>query len=261
MEYRALAMKKQLVASLLSLFVFCCVNNVVAQDKNKWEFDATIYLWATDIGGSTSPSSELLPGGSFDIEVDDIIDNLNMTFMGGVVARKNRWSIITDVIFLGVDNDKDSTIPTSLGVPASASVGMDIDTWILGAEVGYDVVNADKGELAIVGGLRYATMDVDVTIGIQGQQVAQSQSEDLLDGVVGVRGRINLNENWYLPYYADIGAGDSDLTWQALAGIGYQFGWGDIKLVYRYLGYEMEDENLLQDLDISGFALGFTYRF
>jgi hypothetical protein len=42
-----------------------------------------------------------------------------------------------------------------------------------------------------------------------------------------------LNEHWYLPYYADIGTGDSDLTWQLFGGIGYMFNWGDIKLGYE----------------------------
>ena len=27
-----------------------------------------------------------------------------------------------------------------------------------------------------------------------------------------------------VPYYADLGAGDSDLTWQLFGGIGYRFG-------------------------------------
>ncbi len=76
-----------------------------------------------------------------------------------------------------------------------------------------------------------------------------------------MRGVINLNEQWYVPYYADIGTGDSDLTWQALAGIGYRFSWGDIKLVYRYLSYDMDDDKLLKDLDLSGPALGVVFRF
>jgi len=70
-----------------------------------------------------------------------------------------------------------------------------------------------------------------------------------------------LNEHWYLPYYADIGTGDSDLTWQLFGGIGYMFNWGDIKLGYRYLKYDQDDDKLLQDFTFDGFLLGVGFRF
>jgi len=65
-----------------------------------------------------------------------------------------------------------------------------------------------------------------------------------------------LNENWYLPYYVDIGAGDSDLSWQLFGGIGYQFNWGNIKLGYRYLKYDQDDDEFLQDFEFYGPILG-----
>ena len=252
------------VVSAVLLIVFCWAGSAAAaqgMDTDEWQFDLTLYLWATDIGGTVNPDNSVLPGGDFDIDISDIIDNLNMTFMGGFEARKNKWSFIADTIYLGVGNDKDTTLPTKLGVPVNANVDLDIDTWILSGAVGYDVIHKDKGSLAIVGGLRYATMDVDVTLDLEGRPFDQSNSEDLLDGFVGVRGVINLNEDWYIPYYADIGTGDSDLTWQVLSGLGYRFSWGDIKLVYRYLGYNLEDDRFISDLNIYGPALGVVFRF
>jgi hypothetical protein len=84
----------------------------------------------------------------------------------------------------------------------------------------------------------------------------------LWDGIVGVRGRAQLGAGqWSVPYYFDIGAGSSQLTWQALAGIAYRFGWGDVTLAYRHLYYDQEDDKLLQDFEFSGPALGATFRF
>ena len=131
----------------------------------------------------------------------------------------------------------------------------------------YDVIQDSRGTVAVVGGARYLTADVDVTLGAQGPlNLASplrsvSSSASYIDGFVGVRGFIKLGEHWYLPYYADIGTGESELTWQALAGVGYRFSWGDIKLVYRYLGYDFGDDNRLQNLAISGPALGIGIRF
>ena len=41
-----------------------------------------------------------------------------------------------------------------------------------------------------------------------------------------------------LPYKRDVGTGNSDLTYQALAGVAYGFRWGILSLTYRYLFYD-----------------------
>lgn len=48
-----------------------------------------------------------------------------------------------------------------------------------------------------------------------------SQTERMYDAIVGVRGSYRFGDTgrWRVPYYADVGAGDSDLTWQAMTGL------------------------------------------
>ena len=41
--------------------------------------------------------------------------------------------------------------------------------------------------------------------------------------VVGFKGNVQLDEDWYVPFYYDVGKGDSELTYQAFAGINYSF--------------------------------------
>jgi len=79
-----------------------------------------------------------------------------------------------------------------------------------------------------------------------------SLSGSVWDGVVGIRGRANLQGNWYLPYYADIGTGQSDLTWQLLGGFGYKYNWGDMALAYRHLEWEFDTDVPLMDVNFSG---------
>ena len=67
--------------------------------------------------------------------------------------------------------------------------------------------------------------------------------------------------NWYIPYYFDIGTGNSDLTWQGMLGVSYRFGWGEIMLSYRYLYYDMDESKLFEDLTFKGPALGLMIRF
>jgi len=62
-------------------------------------------------------------------------------------------------------------------------------------------------------------------------------------------------------YYLDAGTGDSDLTWNAMAGLGYGFGWGELLFAYRHLEYDQPDNKLLQDFSFSGPGFGARFTF
>jgi hypothetical protein len=81
------------------------------------------------------------------------------------------------------------------------------------------------------------------------------------DGIIGLRGEVRFGESsGFMPYYADIGAGSNSSTWQALLGVGYRFGWGDVVLVVRSLSYDFTDDTQLH-LRMTGPALGASFRF
>ena len=88
-----------------------------------------------------------------------------------------------------------------------------------------------------------------------------SLSTDIWDGVVGIRGFYNLSDRWFVPYRVDIGTGDSEFTWHAFAGIGYRFDSFKLLLAYRYLEWEFEDGEVLDDLQVSGPAIGALFTF
>ena len=64
-----------------------------------------------------------------------------------------------------------------------------------------------------------------------------------------------------LTYYADMGAGDSDPTWQASASVSYRFDKVDAVLGYRYLDYEFDDSGFIDNLNIGGPSAGVKFRF
>ena len=86
----------------------------------------------------------------------------------------------------------------------------------------------------------------------------------LLDGFVGFRYSNMFAESWSWAIRADIGAGDSDSVWNALAGLWYTFGSNQqfsLILAYRILQMEYEEmegntrTNI--EMGMSGPALGF----
>jgi hypothetical protein len=112
----------------------------------------------------------------------------------------------------------------------------------------------------------HANWTLSATFTNQGATLARqgsvSQTANIVDGIVGVRGRLNLGgSRWYLPYYADIGGRTSEYTMQASAGMAYAARWGDIQLSYRYLTYQMGGSELIQRLTFTGPMLSALFRF
>lgn len=83
------------------------------------------------------------------------------------------------------------------------------------------------------------------------------------DGIIGVKGRyaFGANREWVVPFYAEVGTGQSDLTWQVAAGIGYAFRWGEVVAMWRYLDYEMKSDKRIEDVNLNGPMLGMTFRW
>ena len=101
----------------------------------------------------------------------------------------------------------------------------------------------------------------DVAVGPFGPwRESFKESGDIVDGIVGVRGRTALSDKWYMNYLADIGAGGSDLTRQALVGLNYRFSKVNAAFGYRYLTWE-RNNNTFDDLDLSGPYAGDKVQF
>lgn len=87
-------------------------------------------------------------------------------------------------------------------------------------------------------------------------------SGNVRDAILGIRGVLHLSDQWYLRYYADIGTGQSDLTWQLGGGIGYRINdrWNAAAL-YRHLRWDFELDTALDHLEFSGPMIGAGFRF
>ena len=111
-----------------------------------WKFTTDIYLYGAGVGGETKS------GGDVDIGFDTLIKDLKMGFMGGFGARKGKWSLMADVIYLDVsqDNSGQLTLPGSINVATSSTV--ELKGWIVTPYVGYNLIDAEKGSLDVIGG-------------------------------------------------------------------------------------------------------------
>jgi hypothetical protein len=261
-----------LVGVIFLLMMFWGVSSVAANTTSPadtWQSEFTLYGWLPSIDGSLKYDVPPDYGDNVSVDASDIQENLNFVFMGNLESRYNKISLAADLIYMDISNSKNTVVNVGpgQGVPLNVSGGLSLSAWVITAIAGYDLLQDDRMRVALIGGLRYLTLDADTDIAINGPAPPTpppahlSDSEDFWDGIIGVKGAFMLNENWYIPYYADVGAGDSELTWQLYAGIGYLFSWGDIKLGYRFLEYDLGDDKFVQDLKFYGPLLGIGFRF
>jgi hypothetical protein len=264
-------------------------------DPDAYRFALTPYIWLPTInaninypvsslpnGGSGGPSG-LAPDGSLNSEIgpNDYLSKLNFALMLNGEVRRGPWSATFDYIGIkatGLGSRVNSfkpfdrpDIPVSNSVNTSTTSTIRTTLWTLTA--GYELIANDRMSLDGFAGARFGNLDTTVDWSLSAQitlpnsnrvfarQGTASNSRNLSDGIVGVRGRYRFSEQWSMPYYLDVGAGSSQFTWQAMLGASYTFGWGDVIVAYRHLSMTSDESKSVTNFELSGPMIGATFRF
>jgi hypothetical protein len=248
--------------------------HAVAQAADDWKFSATVYGWFPDIGGHTRFASG--PGGTIDVDISTILDHLKMTGQASLEVRKGQWGAFTDLVYLDVGESGSQTRGLEINgqpIPAGVTAAIDLDLkslfWTLGGT--YRLVDSESAAFDILLGARLASFKPAMRWEFSGNfgpvtppplTGNREESIDLWDAIIGVRGRLAFgpDHKWMVPFHFDVGTGDSDVTWQAMIGLAYSFGWGDLGVAWRYLDYDLKS-GPITDMNFNGPALGATFRW
>jgi hypothetical protein len=250
-------------------------GSAAAQSQaDELSFRATIYGWFPGISGTTEfPSGG--SGPSIEVNAKDLLENLKMAFMGTFEVQSGKWGGLVDWFYADVGADKSGTrdfvihgqtLPSGL----TANLSLDVKTNIVTLAGTYSFVNSPSYSTGLVFGARMLSMDQTLNWAFNGTGplgLARSGTAEISttnwDGIVGVRGRARFgaDKRWFVPYYGDIGTGNSKFTWQAMLGVGYSFGWGDLIAAWRYLDYEFKSGDPIQSITFNGVAVGASFRF
>jgi len=275
-------MKRALGAVAAALVMLGTAPGAYAQShEDRWTFALTPYVWLPNINGTLKYSVPPGASGSPDVSTgpNNYLQNLQHVLMLAGEARRDKWSIHADAIYLDFADQASNVKAVNFGGPVvgtslNSSTSSSLKGFLWTLDGGYAFVETPRVTLQALGGVRYLTIrassDWQLSATVSGPGAGQvfpasgsiSQRADLWDAIVGVRGQVRLGEGrWSLPYYLDAGTGSSRITWQALVGASYAFGWGDVVLAYRTLSYDQSDDKLLQNFRFSGPAIGATFRF
>ena len=233
-----------------------------ASGDGSWQFEFTPYLWAAGIKGEVGNG---VVGGQpprVDATFDNLLSKLDFAFMGSLEARKGRWGVFGDLIYLDFSEDAAIKLAPNLPTP-----GFRFDAELSGTVLALGAtyrVSSGHTAVDVLGGLRYYSLDpsVNVTFGPVVRLV--EPKKDWTDPIVGLRVRHPLSGRWALTGYADVGGFGigSDLSYQLYGGVEYAFSKTFTgKLGYRQLRTDYDSDGTKLDLTFGGAMLGLGIRW
>ena len=269
--------------TFLLLLTLAMQSAVADDDADSWQFKLTPYIWLPTIGGQLN--YDLPPSGGapqIDVGPTDWLELLNGVFLLHGEARKERFFVFADVVYLGLESDNDRVLSVAPGngdrIPIDVSLNLDTKTDLDGFTMtlagGFNVHSDEASSTDLFAGARYFGMDTKTSWNLSadielpgGGEVLSRQGtieSDLesWDAIIGIKGHRRIgNGKWSLPYYLDVGTGDSDLTWQAIAGASYAYNWGDLIISYRHFEYDGGPGGLMEEFSFSGPVIGGRFSF
>jgi hypothetical protein len=236
---------------------------------DRWSVTVAPYLWAARLDGDAK-----IRGIEADVDVSfkDTLEDLSVTGMALVEARKGRFGFAVNPLFVRTESDARSG-------PLEADNTTDIAT--VGAGVFYRAVDWEfarnaRGEpqtLALeplLGArLNHLRGEIDTKLDAFGRRVSRQvdESQTWVDPLIGVNAILRLSERWGVRAEADVGGFGigSDLTWNAQAVLIYGFtvaGYDAFAAAgYRALYWDYKDGGFEWDVTMSGPMIGAGIRF
>ena len=245
-------------------------------ETQPWHYAGSIYGYLPTVGGSTAFPVDA-GGAPINVSGGTLLDKLKFTFQGSLEAHNGTWGLATDLVYLDLGAAKtasrDFTIG-NVGLPAGTTAALDWDLkgWVWTLAGAYRVSSDPALTVDLLAGTRLFEMRERLIWSISGdlgpiapagRTGTTTVTQNIWDGIVGVKGRyaFGARREWALPFYLDVGAGQSESTVQAAAGISYAFGWGELNTMWRYLGYRMKSGGAVQSVSFNGPMVGAVFRW
>lgn len=210
---------------------------------DQWRNTLYVYLWAIGMKGTAAIRGNQV---EIDESFSDLADNLAAAFSARFESHKGSWGYFLDGMYTKLDPSETTPVGT---------VGADIKSLIFEGGGVYHFNPTVQGLF----GARYQDMSVDLNLPIG----TISGDQNWTDGFIGVR-LVPVNTGkWRVWLRGDVGVvGDSDTTWNAAVGAGYNFNprWSLVG-AYRVLSTDIEQDGFKWDVDYSGLGLALGYTF
>ncbi|WP_338893704.1 hypothetical protein [Sinorhizobium meliloti] len=237
--------------------IYAGANTVEYETPSGWTFSVGTYGWLSGIEGDVGARGRTT---GINASFDDIMSNFDVGFMGLAEARYGRFGIFTDLNYIKLSASRD----TPFGLLAR-SVDLTTHSLMWTAAGEYRLIEQPDVSVDAFAGFRLFSIKNELEFNPPGLLggVELSQTETWADPIIGMKGRISINEHFYLTSWALIGGGaSSDLVWDVMGGAGYQFNDSISAVVgYRAAGVDYENDGFVYDTVQHGPTIGLVVRF
>jgi hypothetical protein len=248
------SLKKVSALVFFGIMVLVIHPGIVQADD--WKISAVVYLWGAGMDGETgSITGETNRIVEVDQSFGDILSNLELGFMGAVMARSETWSISGDFIYMGLGSAVEG--------PLGGSIDVDVDQTVVGGDVGYAV----SEDVDLLAGARIVALQTKIDFPDPLNLEVEAE-RTWVDPFVGIRYTPWLNENWSLITRFDIGGFDigSDIAWHLnLNAVWHVSERSSFAFGYRVMSTKYDDEEgeseFIYDMVNHGPIGGFIYEF
>jgi hypothetical protein len=255
---------KRSVVATVALVVSCIVlprASAIAQenagtDSTQWRYFVSPYGWASGLRGDVGVRGRVA---HVDISFSEILHHLDAAFMLPFEARKGNLGLALDLLYIKVSDAKGTPGPLFSTADASAKVFLGEFTPL------FRVLTTKSTMVDVLGGIRWWHVSGDLTLepGILPRE-SRNLNKGWMDAIGGARGFYKIDPHWVLQGRADIGALQSDLTWQLIGSVGYIINnTATARVGYRQLDVDFDDggDQFLFDVGLGGPFIGVTFRF
>jgi hypothetical protein len=260
-------------------------------DPNHWRMMVSVPGWFPEIKGHTMSGGKMSKVNlGFNDFYELLSHNLSAGAMLNVEARRGRWSVFTDILYLKLSGHltKNATLPPLTvggpGIDLKASGNFDASIGIYELGGAYRFLDKPWGgeesrkkiSMDVIGGLRYwriwSKLDANLAASVgpfSASRPMQAEAvKDWVDPFIGLRLQTDLTEKIFFSARGDIGGFgigsnfSSEFTWKAQAGFSYnptpRF---SVFAGYQMLDVNYKDKGFGADLRLAGPVLAVGYTF
>jgi hypothetical protein len=202
----------------LAVSIALCVTLVFpgrtarAQADDEWHVSLTPYAWLAGLSGRIGFAGGIA---NIDLSPGDVLSHTDISVSALLEARRSRFLIRLNTTYTSMSDRK------AVEEGSESTVIFEHSQTILEPELGYTVYTAERGGIDLLAGGRYWHPKVDVSAeSPDGDLPIASGSRSWIDGIGGVRVRLNPAERWHMTAMGDAGAGGSPIVARSTPPIG-----------------------------------------
>jgi hypothetical protein len=222
-------------------------GNAALSRSEPWSFTITPYLWAAGLDGNTMADglgSPIDTGYRF-----FSLDNLDLALAAGVEARKGRWTVLLDGLYVDFND--------SFNGPLLATTDVQVSGGYFETSAAYPAAHIEG--LDVVFGMRYVALEPTVRLD-PGPEASRRAS--WLDPLVGVRFTHDFDGRWSVTLRGDIGGFgvSSELATNVAAIFSYRLANAmTLRFGYRALQMDFKENRFVFDALVQGYAVGLAF--